>query len=259
MIHLAAVGVLLGVCDTQARQAHLWHWCDLATCVYSTVPFARVNPHPSLATTSPRALQHELEARGALVTDARPEDGYLAASLPIEGASLPWFGRQLRSPFDLLVRGGEQHTRAPEAALEEQPRSTPATAGFATNPLPGERGSTRTSSGELNTQQPGTQQTLQVQPHPAGRSLASGAAPVGAVTSTENLDVDDLQFVLREDGVALFRSQARQFHADPPFCLRAGCVSGPSNRGRLEDLRDALGWGVMETDEDKQWVQIMLH
>ena len=46
---------------------------------------------------------------------------------------------------------------------------------------------------------------------------------------------------------------------DPPFCLRPGCISGPRERERLEELRDRMQLLVNETDEDKKWVQILLH
>lgn len=45
----------------------------------------------------------------------------------------------------------------------------------------------------------------------------------------------------------------------PPFCFIPGCISGPRQRVRLEALRDKLGFLSMETDEDKKWLQIMLH
>ncbi|WIA08700.1 hypothetical protein OEZ85_008125 [Tetradesmus obliquus] len=70
---------------------------------------------------------------------------------------------------------------------------------------------------------------------------------------------DTVQIKLRPDGVALFKSEAARSTPDPPFCLTPGCISGPRNRQRMEALRDALGWAVLETDEDKAWVQILLH
>ncbi len=57
----------------------------------------------------------------------------------------------------------------------------------------------------------------------------------------------------------MFSSNSIANSPDPPFCLTPGCISGPGNRGRLEALRDQLGWSNLETDEDKKWVQIMLH
>lgn len=73
-------------------------------------------------------------------------------------------------------------------------------------------------------------------------------------------DVDELQFIVRPDGVVVFRSEARRARPDAPFCLTRGCISGAANRQSMEALRDALGWSVYgETDEDKQWVQILLH
>jgi hypothetical protein len=71
---------------------------------------------------------------------------------------------------------------------------------------------------------------------------------------------DQLDFVFRDDGVVLFSSSSGSNQAaDPPFCLTPGCISGPGNRGRLEAVRDALGWSNLETDEEKVWVQILLH
>lgn len=72
-------------------------------------------------------------------------------------------------------------------------------------------------------------------------------------------DYDTLQFLVKPDGVVLFKSEAAVNRPYPPFCLTPGCISGPGNRQRLEALRDELGWTVLETDEDKQWVQILLH
>ncbi|KXZ46247.1 hypothetical protein GPECTOR_45g117 [Gonium pectorale] len=73
-------------------------------------------------------------------------------------------------------------------------------------------------------------------------------------------DADLLEFKFAPDGAAVaFRSEARTAVAPPPFCWTPGCISGPGNRGRLEALRDGLGWSSMETDEDKKWVQILLH
>jgi hypothetical protein len=71
---------------------------------------------------------------------------------------------------------------------------------------------------------------------------------------------DQLEVLLREDGTVLFRCEGLQGRLpDPPFCVTPGCISGPRQRGQLEALRDALGWSELETDEDKQWVQILLH
>ncbi|KAJ9516875.1 hypothetical protein QJQ45_027274 [Haematococcus lacustris] len=75
------------------------------------------------------------------------------------------------------------------------------------------------------------------------------------------VEVDEMEFVFR-DTLILFRSEAVDGGLggpDPAFCWVTNCVSGPRQRARLEALRDALGWSVEETDEDKRWVQIMLH
>lgn len=68
-----------------------------------------------------------------------------------------------------------------------------------------------------------------------------------------------MEFVFREGRLVLFRSQSRVTLPDPPFCIVPGCISGPRNRARMASLRNSLGWGNMETDEDKQWVQMLMH
>jgi hypothetical protein len=65
--------------------------------------------------------------------------------------------------------------------------------------------------------------------------------------------------MFKDGGIVVFSSNSIANSPDPPFCLTPGCISGPGNRGRLEALRDQLGWSNLETDEDKKWVQIMLH
>ncbi|GFR47782.1 hypothetical protein Agub_g9551, partial [Astrephomene gubernaculifera] len=86
---------------------------------------------------------------------------------------------------------------------------------------------------------------------------------------------DLLEFVFASEGrTVTFRSEALpgglpgsqplpglQLPAVPPrpFCWTLGCVTGPGNRGRLEALRDSLGWSSLETDEDKSWVPFLLH
>jgi hypothetical protein len=72
-----------------------------------------------------------------------------------------------------------------------------------------------------------------------------------------------LTFRLRDDGVALFSASAlgAAGRPPPPFCFTRGCISGPPERARLEALRDALGWAVLEADggDEAVWVQILLH
>ena len=46
---------------------------------------------------------------------------------------------------------------------------------------------------------------------------------------------------------------------DPPGCAQRGCINGPPQRARAEDLRERLGWLPLETDEDKVWVPLLLH
>jgi hypothetical protein len=91
--------------------------------------------------------------------------------------------------------------------------------------------------------------------------LAAGTvqAILPAQNAPPGLQGDELVLQLRDDGTVLFRSESRSAGPDPPFCWRPGCISGPANRARMEALRDALGWRVLETDEEKQWVQILLH
>lgn len=73
-------------------------------------------------------------------------------------------------------------------------------------------------------------------------------------------DFDLVEFRFVEDVQAvLFRSEAQTTVPPPPFCFTPGCISGPGNRARMESLRDSLGWTSQETDEDKKWVQILLH
>ncbi len=46
---------------------------------------------------------------------------------------------------------------------------------------------------------------------------------------------------------------------DPPGCWVPGCINGPRQRARMEALRDRLGWLNLESDEDKEWVPLLLH
>ncbi|KAG1680952.1 hypothetical protein FOA52_009911 [Chlamydomonas sp. UWO 241] len=89
------------------------------------------------------------------------------------------------------------------------------------------------------------------------QSDESAGVIVAEVPYDGGRDVDDVQFVFREGGVLLFRSQARRSLPDAPFCFIPGCVNGPRNRDRMAALRDTLGWQQQETDEDKEWVQIL--
>jgi hypothetical protein len=88
---------------------------------------------------------------------------------------------------------------------------------------------------------------------------AAGYVSARVPLSPGSKEVDNLQLVVRPDGVVLFKSEASVNRPYPPFCFTPGCISGPGNRQRLEALRDDLGWTVLEPDEDKQWVQILLH
>mmetsp|Transcript_16804 Transcript_16804/g.42135 ORF Transcript_16804/g.42135 Transcript_16804/m.42135 type:complete len:233 (+) Transcript_16804:300-998(+) len=72
--------------------------------------------------------------------------------------------------------------------------------------------------------------------------------------------VDTVEFLFNADRkLVTFRSVDSVAKAPPPFCTKPGCVNGPPNRQRMEALRDELLWSPLETDEDKKWVQIMLH
>eukprot|EP00897_Mesotaenium_endlicherianum_P009313 jgi/Mesen1/840/ME000112S10991 len=71
--------------------------------------------------------------------------------------------------------------------------------------------------------------------------------------------VDDMEFLFVRGSIVCFRSVSRSNVPDPPFCWWKGCINGPQNRGRLERLRDELGWVPLETDEDKSWVPLLLH
>ncbi|CAM6128530.1 unnamed protein product [Calypogeia fissa] len=77
-------------------------------------------------------------------------------------------------------------------------------------------------------------------------------------TSSSRDDIDDLEFLF-VGNVVCFRSFSRKTVLDPPFCWWPGCINGPGNRGRMEALRDDLGWIPLETDEDKAWTPIFLH
>jgi hypothetical protein len=77
----------------------------------------------------------------------------------------------------------------------------------------------------------------------------------------EEVDLASFRF-LSDPPEVLFRSEAiteLPGPTSPPFCWTRGCISGPRQRSRLIDLQDKLGWSGAETDEDKSWVQILLH
>jgi hypothetical protein len=100
--------------------------------------------------------------------------------------------------------------------------------------------------------------TPRASPHPPP-CTAPPRAPGGPAAGA-----DAVVFRLRPDGAALFRMAATGAAAgrpDPPFCVTRGCISGPAERGRLEALRDALGWVALEPDggADAVWTQILLH
>ncbi|PNH06579.1 hypothetical protein TSOC_007010, partial [Tetrabaena socialis] len=77
------------------------------------------------------------------------------------------------------------------------------------------------------------------------------AALVPYQLSPGRQDVDIVEFKFVSDGRAVAFSGR--------CCGPARGEGGPGNRGRLEALRDSLGWSSQETDEDKKWLQIMLH
>ena len=74
-------------------------------------------------------------------------------------------------------------------------------------------------------------------------------------------DVDDLEFFFLNDGsgAVLFRWAGRVNVASPPGCFKPGCINGPRQRTRAEDLQRELGWLPLETDEEKRWVPLLLH
>lgn len=86
----------------------------------------------------------------------------------------------------------------------------------------------------------------------AGFVAASLAYPDG---------VDDYEFYFKNDGskTVLFKAQSRVNKASPPGCFTPGCINGPRNRSRVEELRRDVGWLAFETDEDKKWVPLLLH
>mmetsp|Transcript_32648 Transcript_32648/g.72115 ORF Transcript_32648/g.72115 Transcript_32648/m.72115 type:complete len:216 (+) Transcript_32648:195-842(+) len=85
------------------------------------------------------------------------------------------------------------------------------------------------------------------------------AAEVPVTVGRAGHTYDEVQFIFREGQYVLFRSKSKESRPDPPFCLTPGCINGPANRTRMAALRDALGWSNLETDEDKQWQQLLLH
>eukprot|EP00873_Tetraselmis_striata_P020061 jgi/Tetstr1/440325/TSEL_028662.t1 len=93
-------------------------------------------------------------------------------------------------------------------------------------------------------------------------SAPSKYLPPWSYDGAENQAMRRLQEAVLQQGG---RINAKQDSVDsvakapPPFCTKPGCVNGPPNRQRMEALRDELLWSPLETDEDKKWVQIMLH
>jgi len=72
-------------------------------------------------------------------------------------------------------------------------------------------------------------------------------------------EVDDVEWLFVGGGAVCFRAASREARAAPPGCLRKGCINGPRNRARMEEVGNDLGWLPLETDEDKEWVQLLLH
>lgn len=101
-------------------------------------------------------------------------------------------------------------------------------------------------------------------------SVSTGPGGV-AVAATASGWGEEMLFVLAEDegigggaGVVTFTvagAPGRRFlnPPDPPGCLQRGCINGPVQRRYVEALRDRLQWQNLETDEDKRWVQLLLH
>ena len=86
----------------------------------------------------------------------------------------------------------------------------------------------------------------------AGFLAASLAYPDG---------IDEYEFYFKNDGskTVLFKAQSRVNRASPPGCFTPGCINGPRNRARVEELQREIGWLGFETDEDKKWVPLLLH
>ena len=100
-------------------------------------------------------------------------------------------------------------------------------------------------------------------------SVSTGPGGV-AVAATASGWGEEILFVLAEDegigggaGVVTFTvagAPGRFLNPpDPPGCLQRGCINGPVQRRYVEALRDRLQWQNLETDEDKRWVQLLLH
>ncbi|KAK3238108.1 hypothetical protein CYMTET_51857 [Cymbomonas tetramitiformis] len=72
---------------------------------------------------------------------------------------------------------------------------------------------------------------------------------------------DIIEFLLidGDDGVICLRDISQVALPDPPFCLGKGCINGSRNRDRVNQLRDTVGFLSFETDEDKEWVPLLLH
>ena len=90
--------------------------------------------------------------------------------------------------------------------------------------------------------------------------VADADRGVVAAALTTRDGVDDYEFFFTNDGgkTVLFRAQSRVARASPPGCFVPGCI-GPAVRRRADALRERLGWLALETDEEKQWVPLLLH
>ena len=88
-------------------------------------------------------------------------------------------------------------------------------------------------------------------------------APNGKLSADIQYDdgVDSYEFWFKNDGsrVVLFSAVSDTNKVSPPGCFTPGCINGPRNRKRVEDLRKDIGWLAFETDEDKKWVSLLLH
>ena len=91
--------------------------------------------------------------------------------------------------------------------------------------------------------------------------VADADRGVVAAALTTRDGVDDYEFFFTNDGgkTVLFRAQSRVARASPPGCFVPGCINGPAVRRRADALRERLGWLALETDEEKQWVPLLLH
>jgi uncharacterized protein (DUF1499 family) len=86
-----------------------------------------------------------------------------------------------------------------------------------------------------------------------GTTVTTSAYDDGFVAATLRYEdgLDDVAFWFTratEPGSksVLFIAQSRENKASPPGCFKPGCVNGPRNRARMEELMRAVGWLPLE-------------